>query len=61
MSIDASEWRDVFPSDSLLDSRSEGFDVPMGDLSHDFHIIAVRAFDSAGNQANREITVKTRR
>jgi len=61
MSIDAGEWRDVFPSDSLLDSPSEGFDVSIGDLSHDFHIIAVRAFDSAGNQANREITVKTRR
>jgi outer membrane protein assembly factor BamB len=61
MSIDAGAWRDVFPTDSLLDSASEGFDVPLGDLSRDAHIIAVRAFDASGNQANREITVKTRR
>jgi outer membrane protein assembly factor BamB len=61
ISIDAGNWRDVFPTDSLLDSPSEGFDLPLGDLSHDAHIIAVRAFDASGNQANREITVKTRR
>ncbi len=61
MSIDASAWRDVFPTDSLLDSASEGFDVPLGDLSGDAHIIAVRAFDASGNQANRETTVKTKR
>ena len=30
MSIDAGPWRDVFPTDSLLDSPSEGFDVPIG-------------------------------
>ncbi len=61
MSIDAGAWRDLFPRDSLLDSPSEGFDAPLGDLSSDVHIIAVRAFDAAGNQANREITIKTRR
>ena len=61
MSIDAGPWRDVFPTDSLLDSRSEGFDLPLEDLSGDAHIIAVRAFDASGNQANREIAVKTTR
>ncbi len=61
MSVDAGPWRDVFPKDSLLDSPSEGFDVPLGDLSGDTHIIAIRAFDAAGNQANREITVKSRK
>jgi hypothetical protein len=61
MSIDAGPWRDVFPTDSLLDSPSEGFDVPLGDLSKSIHIVAIRAFDASGNQANREITVKTRR
>jgi sugar lactone lactonase YvrE len=61
LSIDAGAWRDVFPTDSLLDSPAEGFDVPLGDLSDGAHIIAVRAFDASGNQANREITVKTGR
>jgi sugar lactone lactonase YvrE len=61
MSIDAGPWRDVFPTDSLLDSRNEGFDLPVGDLPSGAHIVAVRAFDASGNQANREIGVKTRR
>ena len=61
LSIDAGPWRDIFPSDSLLDSPSERFDVPMGEFSGDSHIISVRAFDAAGNQANREITAKTGR
>ena len=61
MSIDAGDWRDLFPSDSLLDGPSERFDVPLGDLLGKSHIIAIRAFDASGNQANREITVKTRR
>ena len=61
MSIDAGTWRDVFPTDSLLDSPSESFDVSLGDLSNSAHIVAVRAFDASGNQANREITVKIRR
>ena len=59
MSIDAGSWRDVFPTDSLLDSPSESFDVPLGQLSEGTHIIAIRAFDASGNQANRELTVKT--
>ena len=61
MSVDAGPWRDVFPTDSILDSAAERFDVPLGAISSDSHIIAVRAFDASGNQANREITVKTGR
>jgi sugar lactone lactonase YvrE len=61
ISIDASPWRDVFPTDSLLDSASEGFNVAIGRLPGGSHIVALRAFDASGNQANREITVKIRR
>ena len=61
MSVDAGPWRDVFPTDSLLDSPREGLDVPLGALPSGPHVIAVRAFDASGNQANREINVKTRR
>jgi hypothetical protein len=60
MSIDAGTWRDVFPKDSLLDNRSEVFDVPLGDVSDGIHIVAIRAFDASGNQANREISAKKR-
>jgi hypothetical protein len=58
MSVDAGPWRDLFPTDSVLDSADEGFDVPLGAISSDSHIIAIRAFDASGNQANREITAK---
>jgi outer membrane protein assembly factor BamB len=61
MSIDAGPWRDIFPTDSLLDSRSEVFDVPLRTLPSGEHLVAVRAFDASGNQANRETTMKTRR
>ncbi len=61
MSIDAGPWRDVFPVDSVFDSADERFDVPLGAIPGDSHIIAVRALDASGNQANREITVKTGR
>ena len=61
MSVDAGPWRDVFPTDSVLDSADERFDVFLGAISGDSHIIAVRAFDASGNQANREITSKTGR
>jgi hypothetical protein len=60
MSIDAGPWRDVFPTDSLLDSEDERFEVPLGPMDGGSHIVAVRAFDASGNQANREITVKTK-
>ena len=58
MSIDAGPWRDVFPVDAVFDSADERFDAPLGAISGDSHIIAVRALDASGNQANREITVK---
>ena len=58
ISVDAGPWRDVFPIDSLLDSPKERFEVPLGEISNESHIIAVRAFDASGNQANREISVK---
>lgn len=60
MAIDAGPWRDVFPDDGLLDTGDERFELSLGPLVPGPHIIAVRAFDAAGNQANREITVKTR-
>lgn len=61
LAIDASPWQDVFPTDSLLDSASEELDLPLGELGPGPHIIALRAFDASGNQANREIIVNPKR
>jgi hypothetical protein len=60
MAIDGGPWRDLFPIDSLLDSGDERFEAPLDPIEPGSHIVAVRAFDAAGNQANREITVKTK-
>lgn len=60
MALDAGPWRDIFPEDGLLDAAEERFEVPLRQIGEGLHIVAVRAFDSAGNQANREITVKTK-
>jgi sugar lactone lactonase YvrE len=60
ISMDAGPWRDIFPSDSLLDTGDERFELGLGELEAGSHILSVRAFDRAGNQANREITAKIR-
>lgn len=50
------EWRPIAPQDGVLDSADESFDadvttvVPAGN-----HIVAVRAFDAAGNAVVKEI------
>ena len=61
LSIDGGPWADIFPVDSLLDDASERIDVPLDGIVGPSHIVALRAFDAAGNQANREITVNSRR
>lgn len=53
------EWRPLFPSDGVLDEPAEVFDadvtsiVPAGS-----HIVAVRAYDSAGNAVTRDLQAK---
>ncbi len=50
------EWRPLFPSDGVFDEASEAFDaevsavVPAG-----AHLVAVRAYDAAGNSVTRDI------
>lgn len=53
------EWRPIFPSDGIFDEAAEPFDadvsaaVPQGT-----QIVAVRAYDSAGNGVTRDIEAK---
>ncbi len=61
LSVDAKGWQEVFPADSLLDESTEEVDFPLGELGAGSHIVALRAFDAAGNQVNREIIVNTKR
>lgn len=56
MSVDAGPWREVYPTDTLFDGPDERFQATVS-LGEGPHIIAVRAYDAAGNQANKELSV----
>ncbi|MBN1655011.1 MAG: WD40 repeat domain-containing protein [Deltaproteobacteria bacterium] len=55
--IDGRDWIMIFPSDDLLDTAEESFSLKLDDLEPGPHIIAVRAFDAAGNATSSEVTI----
>jgi hypothetical protein len=48
-SIDGKEWRNVNSDDGIVDSRLETFTISKLALEPGEHIVALRAYDSAGN------------
>jgi len=53
------EWRPLFPSDGVLDEPAEAFDVDIASIvPPGAHIVAVRAYDSAGNVVTRDVEAK---
>lgn len=48
-SIDGSEWRTVLSDDGIVDSRLETFTIKVPKLDPGEHVIALRAYDTAGN------------
>lgn len=48
-SIDADDWKIVFPADQILDSKIESFSFPTDKLEAGEHTIVVRVTDAAGN------------
>jgi hypothetical protein len=53
------EWRPIFPSDGVFDEAGEPFDANIGPLvPAGSHIVAVRAYDSAGNSVSRDIEAR---
>ena len=57
LAIDGGEWRMFFPDDDLFDTRTERFAEDLTTLAAGSHIVAVRAYDAAGNQASAETTI----
>lgn len=50
------EWRPLAPSDGLFDTADESFDVDLSALmTPGPHIVAIRAYDAAGNVVVREV------
>jgi hypothetical protein len=58
LSIDGGPWRMFFPSDDLLDTSDERFDIGLPTLDSGSHIVAVRVTDLSGNIGAREITTR---
>jgi hypothetical protein len=56
--IDGREWTPLFPDDDLLDTRDERFGVDLAGLDPGEHVVAVRAYDAAGNAVSAEIVVR---
>ena len=53
------EWRPLFPSDGVFDEAAEPFDANLGSVvPAGSHILAVRAYDSAGNAVTRDIEAR---
>lgn len=53
------EWRPLFPSDGIFDEATESFDANLAALvPPGSHILAVRAYDTAGNMASRDIEAR---
>jgi hypothetical protein len=53
------EWRPIFPKDGVFDEASESFDADISSLvPPGAHLVAVRAYDSAGNAVTRNVAAK---
>lgn len=48
-SVDGKPWRSVYSDDEIVDSRLEKFTIKAPRLDPGEHIIAIRAYDTAGN------------
>ncbi|MFN3466961.1 MAG: hypothetical protein ACK4WF_04565 [Candidatus Brocadiales bacterium] len=48
-SVDAGEWKSIFPGDSIFDSREEDFQFTVEGLSPGEHTIIINATDAEGN------------
>jgi len=59
-SVDGSEWKQVFPDDTIFDSPSERFHFDVPDLPSGEHAITVRASDSQRNVSVGKILAVTR-
>lgn len=47
--LDRDDWREIYSDDGIVDSRLETFTVKADKLEPGEHILALRAFDTAGN------------
>jgi len=59
-SVDGSDWKQVFPDDSIFDSLQEKFHFDITDLAPGEHVVTVRASDEQRNVSVGKILAVTR-
>jgi len=58
VAIDTGEWRPVFPTDGIIDSKSETFSFISGDLTPGEHVVAFRVYDQNDNAGMGKLVVR---
>jgi hypothetical protein len=56
--VDSGDWRNQLSDDGVVDTRAETFTVRISGLSPGEHIVALRAFDTAGNAGVARFVVR---
>ena len=53
------DWRPLSPKDGIFDEAAEDIDIDLSAfVSPGSHLVAIRAFDQAGNQVTRDVEIK---
>ncbi len=58
VSINAGDWRPVFPADGIIDSKSESFNYLSAELPAGEHVIAFRVYDQNDNVGMDKLIVR---
>jgi hypothetical protein len=59
--VDGKKWVNVFPTDSLLDSKSETFAFKTEGLKPGTHVLVLRVRDAAGNTGSADVVFEVRK
>jgi len=58
VAMDTGDWRPVFPTDGIIDSKSESFSYLSGELASGEHVIAFRIYDQNDNAGMGKLVVR---
>jgi hypothetical protein len=59
--VDGKKWVNVFPTDGLLDSKSESFAFKTEGLKPGTHVLVLRVRDAAGNTGSADIVFEVKK
>jgi hypothetical protein len=58
VSVDGSQWREVFPDDGIADGGKERYSLDLSVVGPGEHTISLRAFDNSNNVGNLSVTFR---